>query len=73
MLSTLHMSARFLVNCFALHRLSIALLFVLLDTHSESDFPDFASSMLDSDTSAFHSGLDHFARRLRSRNGDNER
>ena len=70
--SILQRSVLFLVNSFALHRLSRSLLFVLLNRHSVWDFLDFAFYMLCSDISAFHSGLDHFAQCLRSCNADHE-
>jgi hypothetical protein len=72
MLSTLQMSALSLSNCFALHTLSVSLLFVLLDTHAASDFPCFASYMLYNSISVFRWGHARSVLLLRSRNADHE-
>jgi len=71
-LAILQMSALLRVNYFALHRLSLSLLFVLLDTHSESDFHGFASYMLYNSSSVFRWGHAHYVLILRFRNADNE-
>jgi len=61
-----------LVGYFALHRLSVSLLGVLLSRHVASDFHGFASYMLCNDISAFHWGLARYASSLRFRNAGNE-
>ncbi len=72
MLARRHMSALFLVNSFALQRLGVSLLFVLLHMHVVSDVLCFVSDMLYNCISVSRWGHARSVFSLRFRNADHE-